>query len=95
MAGVSLVGFSGSLIKDTLRSTALSFVNMLDPKAPIDLLANETSENTEAAKVVVGICKALSIDHSFIDPALLSRCLFHPVCTDFVSRREFFPCLCV
>jgi hypothetical protein len=55
MAGVSLVGLSGSLVKDTLRSTALSFVNMLDPKAPIDLLANETSENTEAAKVVVGV----------------------------------------
>ena len=90
MAGVSLVGFSGSLIKDTLRSTALSLVNMLDPKA----LANETSENTEAAKVVVGICKTLSIDHSFIDPFQLPRCLFHSVCTNFVSRREFFPCPC-
>ena len=89
MAGVSLVGFSGSLIKDTLRSTALSFVNMA---APTDLLANETSENTEAAKVVVGIYMILSIDYSFIDPPRLSRRIFHPVCTNFVSRGEFFPC---
>ena len=91
MAGVSLVGLSGSLIKDTLRSTALSFVNMLDPTAPTD----ETSENTEAAKVVVGICLTLSIDHSFIDPPRLSRCLFHSVCTNFVSQHEFFPFPCV
>ncbi|KAI9456519.1 hypothetical protein BJY52DRAFT_550902 [Lactarius psammicola] len=56
MAGVSLVGFSGSLVKDTLRSTALSFVNMLDPTAPtIDLPASGTIEDTEAAKVVIGV----------------------------------------
>ncbi|KAI9442501.1 hypothetical protein H4582DRAFT_1928802 [Lactarius indigo] len=55
MGGVSLVGFSGSLVKDTLRSTALSFVNMLDPTAPTDLPANGTVEDTEAAKVVIGV----------------------------------------
>ncbi|KAH9058836.1 hypothetical protein EDB87DRAFT_1625632 [Lactarius vividus] len=55
MAGVSLVGFSGSLVKDTLRSTALSFVNMLDPTTPTDLPANGTVEDTEAAKVVIGV----------------------------------------
>ncbi|KAH9083856.1 hypothetical protein EDB83DRAFT_2539043 [Lactarius deliciosus] len=55
MAGVSLVGFSGSLVKDTLRSTALSFVNMLDPMTPTDLPANGTVEDTEAAKVVIGV----------------------------------------
>lgn len=65
MAGVSLVGFSGSLVKDTLRSTALSFVNMLDPTAPtMDL---PTDEEAEAAKVVIGICRTLSIYCSFID----------------------------
>ena len=89
MAGVSLVGFSGSLVKDTLHSTAVTFINMLDPTAStIDLPANETIEDTEAAKVVIGICKTLSIDRSFIDsllPPRLSRCLFHPVCTNFVS----------
>ena len=62
MAGVSLVGFSGSLVKDTLRSTAFSFVNMLDPTAPtIDLPANGTVEDTEAAKVVIGICRTFSM----------------------------------
>jgi drug/metabolite transporter (DMT)-like permease len=56
MAGVSLVGLSGSLVKDTLRSTALSFVNMLDPTAPTtDLPADGTIEDTEAAKIVIGV----------------------------------------
>ncbi|KAH8993267.1 hypothetical protein EDB86DRAFT_3235009 [Lactarius hatsudake] len=55
MAGVSLVGFSGSLVKDTLRSTALSFVNVLDPMTPTDLPANGTVEDAEAAKVVIGV----------------------------------------
>jgi drug/metabolite transporter (DMT)-like permease len=56
MAGVSLVGLSGSLVKDTLRSTALSFVNMLDPTAPTtDIPADGTIEDAEAAKVVIGV----------------------------------------
>ena len=68
MAGVSLVGFSGSLVKDTLRSTALSFVNMLDPTAPTtDLPADGTIEDTEAAKVVIGIRRTLSVYHSCIN----------------------------
>ena len=68
MAGVSLVGFSGSLVKDTLRSTALAFVNMLDPTAPTtDIPADGTIEDTEATKVVIGICRTLPVHHSFVD----------------------------
>jgi len=56
MAGVSLVGFSGSLVKDTLRTTALSFVNMFDPTAPaIELPTDGSVEDAEAAKVVIGV----------------------------------------
>ncbi|KAI9448200.1 hypothetical protein H4582DRAFT_2093398 [Lactarius indigo] len=35
--------FGGSLVKDTLRSAALSSVNMSDPTAPTDMPANETA----------------------------------------------------
>lgn len=51
MAGVSLVGFSGSLIKDTLHPIASSLANFLDPTTA----ANEPIDQPEATKVVIGI----------------------------------------
>jgi drug/metabolite transporter (DMT)-like permease len=52
MAGVSLVGFSGSLIKDTLHPIV---VNFLDPTPATGPPANEPIDVPEATKVVIGI----------------------------------------
>jgi len=56
MAGVSLVGFSGSLIKDTLQPIAPSLVGLLDSIPATGPSANEPSDPPEATKVVIGIC---------------------------------------
>ena len=56
MAGVSLVGFSGSLIKDTLQPIAPSLANLLDSIPATGPPANEPIDNPEATKVVIGIC---------------------------------------
>jgi hypothetical protein len=56
MAGVSLVGFSGSLIKDTLHPIAPSLVNLLESIPATGPPANEPIDNPEATKVVIGIC---------------------------------------
>ena len=56
MAGVSLVGFSGSLIKDTLHEAAPSLVNFLNPTPATEPPANEPIDEPEATKVVIGIC---------------------------------------
>jgi hypothetical protein len=58
MAGVSLVGFSGSLIKDTLHEVAPSLVNFLDPTPATGPPANEPIDEPEATKVVIGIAQA-------------------------------------
>jgi len=55
MAGVSLVGFSGSLIKDTLHPIAPSLVNLLDSIPGTGPPANEPIDNPEATKVVIGV----------------------------------------
>ncbi|KAF8499731.1 hypothetical protein F5888DRAFT_1793747 [Russula emetica] len=55
MAGVSLVGFSGSLIKDTLHQVAPSLVNFLDPTPATGPPANEPIDEPEATKVVIGV----------------------------------------
>jgi hypothetical protein len=55
MAGVSLVGFSGSLIKDTLRPIAPSLVHLLDSIPATGPLANEPMDQPEATKVVIGM----------------------------------------
>jgi hypothetical protein len=56
MAGVSLVGFSGSLIKDTLHPVAPSLVSLLDSIPATGPPANEPIDTPEATKVVIGIC---------------------------------------
>jgi hypothetical protein len=56
MAGVSLVGFSGSLIKDTLHPVAPSLVTLLDPSPANEPPTNEPIETPEATRVVIGIC---------------------------------------
>jgi hypothetical protein len=56
MAGVSLVGFSGSLIKDTLRPIAPSLVRLLDSIPATGPPVNEPIDEPEATKVVIGIC---------------------------------------
>jgi hypothetical protein len=48
MAGVSLVGYSGSLIKDALPSTLRSFLSDADPSTP------EPVGDPEVTKVLVG-----------------------------------------
>jgi hypothetical protein len=58
MAGVSLVGFSGSLIKDTLHPIASSLANFLDPTPATGPPANEPIDVPEATKVVIGICSS-------------------------------------
>ncbi|KAH9978947.1 hypothetical protein BGW80DRAFT_1281977 [Lactifluus volemus] len=55
MAGVSLVGFSGSLIKDTLHPVAPSLVTLLDLTPANEPPANEPIEMPEATKVVIGV----------------------------------------
>jgi hypothetical protein len=55
MAGVSLVGFSGSLIKDTLHEAAPSLVSFLAPRPATGPPANEPIDEPEATKVVIGI----------------------------------------
>jgi hypothetical protein len=59
MAGVSLVGFSGSLIRDTLHQVAPSLVNFLDPTPATGPPANEPIDEPEATKVVIGICSSV------------------------------------
>jgi hypothetical protein len=61
MAGVSLVGFSGSLIKDTLHPTV---VNFLDPTPATGPPANEPIDVPEATKVVIGICSSVYMNVS-------------------------------
>ncbi|KAI0256285.1 hypothetical protein BJV78DRAFT_1118237 [Lactifluus subvellereus] len=55
MAGVSLVGFSGSLIKDTLQPVAPSLVSFLSSTPANGPPANEPIETPEATKVVIGV----------------------------------------
>lgn len=59
MAGVSLVGFSGSLIKDTLHEDAPSLVNFLNPPPSTGPPVNEPLDEPEATKVVIGICPSV------------------------------------
>jgi hypothetical protein len=65
MAGVSLVGFSGSLIKDTLHPIAPSLVNYFDPTFATGAPANEPIDVPEATKVVIGICSNVYLIVSF------------------------------
>jgi hypothetical protein len=53
MAGVSLVGFSGSLIKDTVREVVVNAVSTL-AGASRSLPMPEPIERPEATKVLIG-----------------------------------------
>ncbi|KAI9511169.1 hypothetical protein F5148DRAFT_1325480 [Russula earlei] len=55
MAGVSLVGFSGSLIKDTLSPIAPSLVHLLDSIPATATPADQPINQPEASKVVIGV----------------------------------------
>jgi hypothetical protein len=61
MAGVSLVGFSGSLIKDTLHEVAPSLMNFLDPTPATGPPVNKPIDEPEATKVVIGICSSVCL----------------------------------
>ena len=54
VAGVSLVGYSGSLIKDALHPIP-PLANLLDPTLAAGPPANEPIDRPEATKVVIGI----------------------------------------
>ena len=54
VAGVSLVGYSGSLIKDTLHPIP-PLANLFDPTLAAGPPANEPIDRPEATKVVIGI----------------------------------------
>ena len=60
MAGVSLVGYSGSLIKDTLHQVAPSLASFLDltPGA-------SANDEPEASKVVLGIYSSVYLIISY------------------------------
>lgn len=64
MVGVSLVGFSGSLIKDTLQPIAPSLMNLLDSTPATGPPANEPIDVPEATKVVIGICSSVYVNVS-------------------------------
>ena len=51
MVGVSLVGYSGSLIKDAVKDASLSLLRMADDSTPSP---PEPSEEPEVTKVLVG-----------------------------------------
>ena len=55
MAGVSLVGLSGSMIKDTLKENALGIFQSLAGIRTADLPTPEPIEQPEATKVLVGV----------------------------------------
>lgn len=55
MTGVSLVGFSGSLIKDTLHPIAPSLVKLLESIPAAGPPVNEPIDQPEATKVVIGV----------------------------------------
>ncbi len=61
MAGVSLVGFSGSLIKDTLHEVAPSLMNFIDPPPATGPPVNEPIDESEATKVVIGIYSSVCL----------------------------------
>lgn len=85
MGGVALVGFSGSLIKDTVKEALNSLLVKANGNA--DLPPPESTETPEATTVLVGqslppfyVCMGYS--DSFID-----RRVFHLVCSSLVSRH--------
>ncbi|KAH9954132.1 hypothetical protein BC827DRAFT_1144571 [Russula dissimulans] len=55
MTGVSLVGFSGSLIKDTLHPIAPSLAKLLESIPATAPPVNEPIDQPEATKVVIGV----------------------------------------
>ena len=59
VAGVSLVGYSGSLIKDTLHPIPPSLANLLDPTLAAGPPANEPIDRPEVTKVVIGILSSV------------------------------------
>ena len=54
MAGVSIVGLSGSMIKDTVKENALGLLRLIAGAAD-DLPAPEPIEPPQATSVLIGI----------------------------------------
>jgi hypothetical protein len=84
MAGVGLVGLSGSLIKDTLKESPLG--NILTSRASWNP-AVEPIDEPEATTVLVGELPYFAYyDHNKNHPFPI-RCLLHPICPDLVSTE--------
>ena len=82
MAGVGLVGFSGSLIKDAIKDAplpSLSVLNAIDRPQTL-------TEEPEVTKVLVGKFSGRYPPFVSSSDATVSRCLFHPVRSDLVSN---------
>jgi hypothetical protein len=84
MAGVALVGLSGSLIKSTLTESPLGNILALRARGNDAL---ESVDEPEATTVLVGeLPCAIYCDHMWAHQFPF-RCLLYPFCSDFVSTR--------
>ena len=80
-----MVGFSGSLIKDTLHPIAPSLVKLLDSIPVTAPPANEPIDQPEATRVVIGI-----FYHVWLVVSLLNRSvLAFPQVSFSYSLRKF------
>lgn len=92
MIGISLVGYSGSLIKDAVKANA-SLIGLLRSSTHFldDLPPPEPSEEPEVTKVLVGpystIRSMITATLAFTDLSTRPRRLLHPVCAGVV--RDF------
>jgi hypothetical protein len=88
MAGVALVGYSGSLIKD-----AIKVVTPLLARALGDNSLIHSAEEPELSRVLVGkfSCRYLmSEPNSKFQTSRSSRHFLHSICASIVSLRRFF-----
>ena len=83
MAGVSLVGLSGSMIKDAVKEFSTGSFDGLPPPEPV--------EEPEVTKVLVGgscFFPAAGFGHHL---TTLFRCILHCVCPDLVRVYCMWP----
>ena len=83
MSGVALVGYSGSLIHDTIKVVAPPLVRALGYDAPI-----QSAEEPEVSRVIIGeFFPPMSKSNFKYD--VPSRHFLHSVCTSLVSLHCF------
>jgi hypothetical protein len=88
MAGVGLVGFSGSLIKDSIKDAPLP--SFQGPNA--SGLPQTSAEEPEVTRVLVGESRGRHRCH--LTNATTSRGLFHPIRSGLVSNLPSSPDNC-